>query len=507
MTFEKHTNLSLLAIKKPTGRMRKINKEKVIELSESITQLGTLLQPIVIDKNHKLISGLHRLEAYKLLKKDKIPVRIIDLPKLKSTLAEIDENLKRNELNKIEIGEHLIKRDELLEKMGVRNRVGDNQFSGNGSEESFTTSQDLSDEIGIHKRTYYHLKQISKNINTETKELLKDTRVADNLDGLISISRTKPDIQVRVGEILSERDINVSNAITQAENEKIITQPPSVEDSIDLRDEFGQQPASLMSFSRKPDDDLEKIISLVDLDTNLKKVRGNVWFDQTPHSFSTFFPQRCKFYLSYYTRKGDLILDPFMGRGTRPITTLWLRRKYVGFDSCPDTMKLNKKIIKKHLPKVFKNSTFHCGDGTKLEPYKGKKNIFDGVITCPPWFQGPEKYSGLNGDLSYKKTPDFMKSIDEMFSHLSRLIKKSNYKKRKFYPVIITIGTSRDGENGMLDMDYEFQHSARKSGFTLWDKRIDEVGNTSLRIGWSQKYESRYVPKNHETTLIWIHKG
>ena len=46
MTFEKHTNLSLLAIKKPTGRMRKINKEKVIELSESITQLGTLLQPL-----------------------------------------------------------------------------------------------------------------------------------------------------------------------------------------------------------------------------------------------------------------------------------------------------------------------------------------------------------------------------------------------------------------------------------------------------------------------------
>ena len=108
--------------------------------------------------------------------------------------------------------------------------------------------------------------------------------------------------------------MNVSNAITQAENEKIITQPPSVEDSIDLREEFGQQPASLMSFSRKPDDDLEKLISLVDMDTNLKKVRGNVWFDQTPHPFSTFFPQRCKFYLSYYTRKGDLILDPY-GKG------------------------------------------------------------------------------------------------------------------------------------------------------------------------------------------------
>ena len=233
MTSQKHTNISILAIKKSNGRMRKIDKDKVLEISESISQLGTLLQPIVIDKNNKLISGLHRLEAYKLLKKDKIPVRIIDFPKLKSTLAEIDENLKRNELNKIEIGEHLIKRDELLEKMGIRTKVGDNQYSGNGSEESFTTSQQLSDEIGIHKRTYYHLKQISKNITPETKELLKETRVSDNLDGLISISRTKPDIQVRVGEILSERDVNVSNAITQAENEKIITQPPSVEDSID----------------------------------------------------------------------------------------------------------------------------------------------------------------------------------------------------------------------------------------------------------------------------------
>jgi ParB family transcriptional regulator, chromosome partitioning protein len=504
MTSHRHTNVLISAIKTSNGRMRKINQEKVKEISESIDQLGILLQPIVIDKNNKLISGLHRLEAFKLLKKDKISVKIIDFPKLKSTLAEIDENLKRNELNKIEVGEHLVKRDELLEKMGLRTQVGDNQYSTNGSEESCTTTQKLSNELGIHKRTYYQLKQISKNIDKETKELLKETKVSDNLDGLLSISKTKPDIQVRVGEILSERDINVSNAITQAENEKLITHPPSVKDSIDLKEEFGQQPASLMSFSRK-NDELEKLISLVDMDSGLKKVRGNVWFNQSPHSFSTFFPQRCKFYLSYYTRKNDLILDPFMGRGTRSITTLWLKRKYVGFDSCPDTTKLNQKIIKKHLPKVYKNSTFHCDDGTKLEPYKNKKDLFDGVITCPPWFKGPEKYSGLNGDLSYKSTPDFMKSIDEMFVHLSRLIKKSNYEKKKFYPVIITIGTSRDGKDGMLDMDYEFQHSARKSGFTLWDKRIDEVRNSSLRIGWSKKYESKYVPKNHETTLIWIH--
>ena len=43
-------------------------------------------------------------------------------------------------------------------------------------------------------------------------------------------------------------------------------------------------------------------------------------------------PQQALFSLDYYTREGDLILDPFQGRGTTAITSLHLNRKFIGFE-------------------------------------------------------------------------------------------------------------------------------------------------------------------------------
>jgi len=44
-------------------------------LAQSIKEIG-LLQPIIITKNNNLIAGLRRIEAYKKLGRDEIPVFI-----------------------------------------------------------------------------------------------------------------------------------------------------------------------------------------------------------------------------------------------------------------------------------------------------------------------------------------------------------------------------------------------------------------------------------------------
>ena len=77
---------------------RKVNLEKVKELAESIKQLG-LINLITVNNNNVLIAGNHRLEAFKLLGKDEIEVTVLDLNNLLAELAEIDENLVRNELH------------------------------------------------------------------------------------------------------------------------------------------------------------------------------------------------------------------------------------------------------------------------------------------------------------------------------------------------------------------------------------------------------------------------
>ena len=87
-------------------RLRTPKESKIQELAGSIKTLG-LLNPITIDSKNFLIAGFHRLHAYKMLEYATIPAIVKDTSKVYGELMEIDENLKRSELNHIEIAEHM----------------------------------------------------------------------------------------------------------------------------------------------------------------------------------------------------------------------------------------------------------------------------------------------------------------------------------------------------------------------------------------------------------------
>jgi len=98
----------------PGGR-RNVDQDKVSGLVASIKIVG-LLNPITIDKNDVLIAGAHRLAAYERLGHDEIECIVLDCDDLQRELIEIDENLIRNELDPIDIGELAIRRDAILEE-------------------------------------------------------------------------------------------------------------------------------------------------------------------------------------------------------------------------------------------------------------------------------------------------------------------------------------------------------------------------------------------------------
>ena len=126
---------TLSEITVPEGR-RDINYEKVAELAESIKIVG-LINPITVDKDSVLIAGAHRFEACKLLGFDEIDCVVLDCDELRSELAEIDENLIRNDLDPISIGELAIRRDEILDALGLRAKrggTGANQHKSRGAE-------------------------------------------------------------------------------------------------------------------------------------------------------------------------------------------------------------------------------------------------------------------------------------------------------------------------------------------------------------------------------------
>ena len=67
-------------------------------LADSISQIG-LLNPISIDRGYNLVSGLHRLEAVKLLGWREIECTVINISLLQAALAEVDENSIRKKTN------------------------------------------------------------------------------------------------------------------------------------------------------------------------------------------------------------------------------------------------------------------------------------------------------------------------------------------------------------------------------------------------------------------------
>jgi len=63
------TVLSLDAVTERTADTRPVNWEHVVSVAESIAALG-LLQPPAVDRKHRLVAGLHRLTACRMLASD-----------------------------------------------------------------------------------------------------------------------------------------------------------------------------------------------------------------------------------------------------------------------------------------------------------------------------------------------------------------------------------------------------------------------------------------------------
>ena len=200
---------------------RDINYEKVSELAESIKIVG-LINPITVDKDNVLIAGAHRLEAYKQLGFDEIECVVLDCDKLRSELAEIDENFCRNDLDPISIGELAIRRDEILEALGLRAKRGDNQHIGGGEIISPPrTTADIAKEIGVSERTLQHNKQLARDLTPEAKSVVREKNIPKT--EALKIARMKPEQQQVVVEKMATGDAkSVADAVREQKRQEVI---------------------------------------------------------------------------------------------------------------------------------------------------------------------------------------------------------------------------------------------------------------------------------------------
>ena len=200
-----------------SARKRKLNDEKVKSLADSFALLGQL-QPITITKSNLLLSGMHRLEAAKMLGWETIKAEVFIGDEFEAELVEIDENLMRNELTVLEQGEHLLRRKELIGMKPWRPNKG-------ATVAHLKTMDEIAEAIGAPKRTIQAKTQIARDILPEVKEEIRNTDIADSTTQLLKLARQEPEKQIEIAKAIAGGAENVDNAIREIAKENNKNKP------------------------------------------------------------------------------------------------------------------------------------------------------------------------------------------------------------------------------------------------------------------------------------------
>lgn len=205
---------------------RELDTDHVRELADSIKELG-LLNPLTVDKENVLIAGLHRLEAVKLLEWPEVECTVSSLEGLRAELAEIDENIVRNDFTAIEYGEMLLRRKEIYEtlhpetKAGVAQAVAMNRAVGNNVADKMSATsksfvEDTAEKLGVDQRTVRRQIQTAKNLTPEAKEIIKDTDTKITKKAALKLSRLEPEQQKEAAALLAAKEIKTVDEYTMA---------------------------------------------------------------------------------------------------------------------------------------------------------------------------------------------------------------------------------------------------------------------------------------------------
>ena len=477
-------------------RLRTPNDDKIKEVATSIKLCG-LINPITVTRELYLLAGYHRWKAYEQLGYKTIPAVIHDEDKLKGELVEVEENLARNELNAIEESEHLGRREEILTELGLLMPFGGNQYSKGKS-----TIKERAEQIGMSERSYRNRKQIL-NIDEEVRDLLKETEYAKARMDMLKLSQQTTEVQREVCDLLiTGKATTFKRALQQACLSGWRKSKPEEKDiQFSIKEKYGI-PKSIMRF-QKADNHLQELVQMINQSDGVEVTKRTTnWGTNTIPNY-TMIAEHSQFLVDYYTSEGDLILDNFMGRGTNILAGLYHNRRVVGIDVNQENVEKLQEVCVKHFPEQLGNFELHQSCGVTLKEFEGQAEVFDAVVSDPPYVCFAESYGTDPRDIGRQSHEAYMASIDQCFENLSRLIKTSNFETKTFHPIIFKVGSGRKGAEGIVDMDFEFQQVARKHGLVLWDKVFNELHSIWGNLCAVRNYKNGYVQKNFETNLVF----
>ena len=478
--------------------LRKIDDSNVQGLMTSIKEIN-LLHPIQVAKQgdeYVLLSGGHRREAFLRLGRKVIPAVVRENDELVNQLVSIEENIVSKKMNAIEEANAIIKREEILTKLGRKAVVGSNQYT-----DDLITNKELAKQLGVTRRVYSYKKEVAK-INHDAQQKLSNLRHSNNVMDMVHLSKQSDEIQNEVADLLASGGATSYKRAYQLANLKFSKDGWREEDK-KLRAEI-ETPKSIMNF-RRVNDKLNDLCVAVSHNEKLRHQKRTALFGTNTISNYTMLPEHSRWFIKYFSNEGDLICDNACGRGTNLISGAYEGRKIIGFDLNKDNLDAIETVVRNHTKLKGDDIKLHHSCGVEMVEYQSESNIIDLFINDIPYIFSTEKYTDDPRDLcNLPKLDDFYERVEVMMKNMKRLIKKSNWDRKIFKPIIMKVGQQRKQEKGYFDMATDIEIIARRIGLTLHDKIYSQLEASTKVFFQKNCFENKYSMKLHECNLVFV---
>ncbi len=221
------------------------------------------------------------------------------------------------------------------------------------------------------------------------------------------------------------------------------------------------------------------------------KERGN-WATHRGDYRGNCSPQVPRNLILRYTKKNDIVLDPFCGSGTTMIECKLLNRKGIGIDVNVDSLKLAKTRLKFNYKTIYEPKLIKA-DSTNLNNIIPNDKI-DFIFAHPPYANIIKYSKNIKEDISRLNLEEFLNQINLFSKECFRILKKEKY-------CAVLIGDIRKNKN-VIPLSFYIMNIFIQTGFTLKEIIIKEQHNCKMSDYWRNKNIDFYLLA-HEYIFIF----
>lgn len=222
------------------------------------------------------------------------------------------------------------------------------------------------------------------------------------------------------------------------------------------------------------------------------KNRGN-WATHNGNYRGNWSPYIPRNLILRYSNEGDTILDPFLGSGTTLVETKLLRRKGIGIDINPDSIKISQDNLR--FNKNLDYEPVLINENSKNISFIDDNSI-DLICTHPPYANIIKYSEDIDGDLSHLDIDDFLLEMSTIARELFRVLKKNKY-------CAILIGDTRKNKH-VIPLGFNVMQVFLKAGFMLKENIIKEQHNCQATGFWYKKsIEYNFLLIAHEYLFVF----